>query len=223
MYRSNKIFSVWQSLLIGLSKKRLFLALKAGFGLPKFTGEFAVSVGLSSLARLYLLGSLQFLPQCGSPQVRGSVHETPLFPRPESAVCLCLFPVVLSVFLSHVIQWSTDSICLSERLHMNVCVPGLVVGGVAGAGSTMVHICALRQCGALWFSALRLLTFFFLFTFIYICSFSNSWPLPSSSCHHRFLIYSIKDVWLNILRLVKSSWFFSFQQSSKPEENQGFH
>lgn len=78
------------------------------------------------------------------------------------------------------------------------------------AGSTVVHICALRQCGALWFPAPRLLIFFFLLSFIVLYSLSHSLPLPSSPFYQPSFVYSIEDVWLNILRPAESSWFSNF-------------
>lgn len=95
--------------------------------------------------------------------------------------------------------------CLSLHLSIWMCVFQFFFS-FAGEGSTVVHIHALRQCGALWFPAPQLLIFFFLVSFILLHSLSYSLPLPSSPYISSF-VYSIEDVWLNILRPAESSWF----------------
>lgn len=100
------------------------------------------------------------------------------------------------------------SMCSRLSLHVSIwmCV-FQVFFSFAGEGSTVVHIRALRQCGALWFPATPNSWFssFFL-SFILLHSLSYSLPLPSSPYIAPF-VYSIEDVWLNILRPAESIWF----------------
>lgn len=144
--------------------------------------------------------------------VRGSVHETPLFPH---RVCGFLLPILsCSVFLFEPCHPVVESqrectvcahVCLSACNHINACVPGLLFF-FTGAGSTVVHICTLRQCGALWFPAPQLLIFFFLLLFILLYSIL---PLPTTALiplYCPFFVYFIEDVWLNILRLAVSRY-----------------
>lgn len=132
----------------------------------------------------------------------------------ESAVSLCLFSLVLSFFVSHVIQWSsvTESVlsvltssCLHVPIRLFVFQGFVFWFFFAGAGSAVVHICALRQCGALRFPAPpQLLIFFFLLVFILLYSII---PLTTTALVPLYcpcFVYFIEDVWLNILRLAES-------------------
>lgn len=199
----------WKVLLIRRIQTKwheelLLLMLETGFGVPRWTGELVVS-GIFQRS-LYENKVLLFLPQRSGSR---SAHETPLFPPrvcgfPRPALCCSVFrfnpchPLVECegecAVCAHV--------CLSARIYMNVCV--------LCAGSTVVHICVLRQCGALWFPAPTNLDFL-LPPLIRLIIFPP--PVPAAALillYRPCFVYSIEDVWLNILRPVESSWFSNF-------------
>lgn len=77
-------------------------------------------------------------------------------------------------------------VCLSARIYMNACV--------LCAGSTVVHICVLRQCGALWFPAPTNLDFL-LPPLIRLIIFPP--PVPAAALillYRPCFVYSIEDV-----------------------------
>lgn len=153
---------------------------KLGSEYPEWTGELVISGDFPAQS---VCKKIRYCCFSHSTPVaadgRRWVHETPLFP-PESAVSLCLFSVSLCFSLNRVIQWSSVSECtactygcLSAHIHIWMCVFQFFFFFFFLTGSTVVHMCVLRQCGALWFPAPWLLIFSFLSLF-------HSLPLPSS-------------------------------------------
>lgn len=102
---------------------------------------------------------------------------------PSSPSCSVVLPCSIA-------EECTVCVCLYEPSHVDVCVPG----------STKVHVCALRQCGALWFPGPHdyWLSSSSSHSSYYIPSPISDYcpPLP---CHHPSFVDSVQKVWLNTI------------------------
>lgn len=112
----------------------------------------------------------------------GSVHETPLSPPrvcgfPPPALCCSVWAVSSNGRVWERVYSIRSRLPVCTHPYECVCSWVLVF---FGAGSTVVHMCALRQCGALWFPVPQLLIFFFLLSFVLLYSLFHSLPLPLS-------------------------------------------
>lgn len=156
--------------------------------------------------------SLFLSQRSGSHDVRGSVHQTPLFPLPESAVSLCLSSVVPPFVLSLVVQWSSVqyvSVCRNVSIWMCVfqgCCFFLLVQDQLWF--TYVRGDSVGPCGFLP-QTLDFLLPPRIHLIIFLLPFLTTAFVPL--CHHPSFVYSVEDVWLNILRPAESSWFSNFR------------
>lgn len=102
---------------------------------------------------------------------------------PSSPSCSVVLPCSIA-------EECTVCVCLYEPSHVDVCVPG----------STKVHVCALRQRGALWFPGPHdyWLSSSSSHSSYYIPSPISDYcpPLP---CHHPSFVDSVQNVWLNTI------------------------
>lgn len=145
----------------------------------------------------------------------GSVHETPLFPLPSlrfPSACSLLFCLSCEAVSSNGRVCEREcTVCahvwLSVRIHMNVCVPQVFFRWCRiNWGS---HMCVETVWG-LVVSCPPTLDFLpppLVHLIIFPLPFPTAAPVP---VYHPFFVYSIEDVWLNILRPAESSWFSNF-------------
>lgn len=150
---------------------------------------------------------LLFLQQhSGSHNVRGSVHQTSLFPLPESVVSLCLFSVVLPFVLSLVVQWSSvQYVSVCRKVSIWMCVFQGCCFFYWCRINYGAHMCVETVWG-LVVSCPPTLDFLLpprIHLIIFLLPFLTTAFVPL--CHHPSFVYSIEDVLLNILRPAESS------------------